>query len=103
MSAALHTIATRSACSPAAACGTSRASPRRLAAVILPVIFVVLFAYVFGSAIAMPGGDYHEYLVSGMFAQGMIGTVLGIAVGVARTSTAGSSTACARCRSHASR
>ena len=29
------------------------------------------------------GGDYHSYLVSGIFAQSMIGTVPGIAVGVA--------------------
>ena len=44
----------------------------------------MLFSYVFGSAISIPGGgDYHAYLVSGIFAQSMIGTVPGIAVGVA--------------------
>ena len=38
----------------------------------------------FGSAITIPGGgDYHAYLVSGIFAQSMMGTVPGIAVGVA--------------------
>ncbi len=37
----------------------------------------------FGSAIAIPGGGYHAYLVAGIFAQSMIGTVPGIAVGVA--------------------
>ena len=42
-----------------------------------------MFAYVFGSAISIPGGDYHAYLVSGIFAQSMIGTVPGISVGVA--------------------
>jgi len=52
--------------------------------VILPVVFVVPFSYVFGSAITIPGGgDYHAYLVSGIFAQSMMGTVPGIAVGVA--------------------
>ena len=51
---------------------------------LLPLVFVLLFAYVFGSAINVPGGgDYHAYLVSGIFAQSMIGTVPGIAVGVA--------------------
>ena len=51
---------------------------------LMPLVFVLLFAYVFGSAISVPGGgSYHEYLVSGIFAQTMIGTVPGIAVGVA--------------------
>ena len=44
----------------------------------------MLFSYVFGSAISIPGGgDYHAYLVSGIFAQSMMGTLPGIAVGVA--------------------
>ena len=50
---------------------------------ILPLVFVLMFSYVFGSAIAIPGGDYHAYLVAGIFAQSMIGTVPGISVGVA--------------------
>ena len=51
---------------------------------LMPLVFVLLFAYVFGSAIDVPGGgDYHEYLVSGIFAQSMIGTLPGISVGVA--------------------
>ena len=51
---------------------------------LMPIVFVLLFAYVFGSAIDVPGGgDYHEYLVSGIFAQSMIGTIPGISVGVA--------------------
>ena len=51
---------------------------------LMPIVFVLLFAYVFGSAIDVPGGgDYHEYLVSGIFAQSMIGTLPGISVGVA--------------------
>ena len=44
--------------------------PEKLLDVTLqPVIFVLLFAYVFGSAIAMPGGSYHEYLMGGIFVQ----------------------------------
>jgi ABC transporter DrrB family efflux protein len=49
----------------------------------MPLVFVVLFAYVFGSVIRAPGGDYHAYLVSGIFAQSMLATLPGIAVGVA--------------------
>ena len=33
-----------------------------------PVVMVLLFGYVFGSAIVVPGsGDYREYLVPGLF------------------------------------
>ena len=60
-----------------------RIPEKAFGAVILPVVFVVLFSYVFGSAISIPGGDYHAYLVSGIFAQSMMGTLPGIAVGVA--------------------
>lgn len=39
---------------------------------IFPVMFVLLFAYVFGSAIVVPGGgSYREFLMPGMFAQTM--------------------------------
>ncbi|HTW99750.1 MAG TPA: ABC transporter permease [Acidimicrobiales bacterium] len=50
---------------------------------IQPVIFVLLFTYVFGSAIALPGGgSYHEYLIGGMFGMAMAGTAPGTAVGI---------------------
>jgi len=50
---------------------------------IQPVIFVLLFTYVFGSAIHLPGGgSYHQYLISGMFGMGMAGTAPGTAVGL---------------------
>ena len=60
-----------------------RIPEKAFGAVLLPLVFVLLFAYVFGSAIHIPGGDYHSYLVSGIFAQSMIATLPGIAVGVA--------------------
>jgi ABC-2 type transport system permease protein len=48
-----------------------------------PVIFILLFVYVFGSAIKLPGnGNYHEYLVGGMFGMALTGTAQGTAVGV---------------------
>jgi ABC-2 type transport system permease protein len=33
-----------------------------------PVIMVVLFGYIFGSAITVPGGGYRAYLIPGLFA-----------------------------------
>jgi ABC-2 type transport system permease protein len=36
---------------------------------IQPIMFVVLFAYVFGGAIAIPGVNYREYLMAGIFTQ----------------------------------
>ena len=35
---------------------------------ISPIIFVLLFGYVFGSAIDIPGGSYREFMVGGTFA-----------------------------------
>jgi ABC-2 type transport system permease protein len=37
-----------------------------------PIMFVLLFAYVFGSAIKVPGGNYREFLIAGIFAQTVI-------------------------------
>jgi len=34
-----------------------------------PIMFVLLFAYVFGGAIAVPGSNYREFLMGGIFAQ----------------------------------
>ena len=34
-----------------------------------PIMFVVLFAYVFGSSIHIPGTSYREYLIAGVFVQ----------------------------------
>jgi ABC transporter DrrB family efflux protein len=51
--------------------GHLRAQPGQLvAALIFPIIMVVLFAYVFGSAISLPGGgNYKEFLMPGIFVQ----------------------------------
>ncbi|HVL51846.1 MAG TPA: ABC transporter permease [Actinomycetota bacterium] len=37
-----------------------------------PIMFVLLFAYVFGGSIEIPGIDYKEYLMAGIFAQTVI-------------------------------
>jgi ABC-2 type transport system permease protein len=37
-----------------------------------PIMFILLFAFVFGSAIKLPGGNYREFLIAGIFAQTVI-------------------------------
>ncbi|MEU5844137.1 ABC transporter permease [Rhodococcus sp. NPDC047139] len=37
-----------------------------------PIMFVLLFAYVFGSAIEVPGLSYREFLIAGIFTQTVI-------------------------------
>ncbi|MGH9157842.1 MAG: ABC transporter permease [Acidimicrobiales bacterium] len=53
---------------------------------IQPVIFVLMFRYVFGGAISIPGVRYVDYLMPGIFAQavvfGSIGTAIGLAADV---------------------
>jgi ABC-2 type transport system permease protein len=54
-----------------------------IGSVLMPVIFVVLFGYVFGSAIHVPGGHYRTYLMSGLFAQTTLFSSSSVAVAVA--------------------
>jgi len=55
-------------------------------ATIQPVIFVLLFRYAFGGAIRVPGTDYVNFLMPGIFAQtvafGAIGTAVGLSADV---------------------
>ncbi len=37
-----------------------------------PIMFVLLFAYVFGGSIEIPGMDYREFLMAGIFAQTVV-------------------------------
>ena len=37
-----------------------------------PIMFVLLFAYVFGGAIAVRGSSYREFLMAGIFAQTVV-------------------------------
>ncbi len=39
---------------------------------IQPIMFVLLFAYIFGSAIEIPGISYREYLMGGIFVQTVV-------------------------------
>jgi len=61
-----------------------RREPETLSEVtIQPIMFVLMFAYVFGGAIGIPGGgSYHEYLIGGMLGMGLAQTAPGTAVAV---------------------
>jgi len=61
-----------------------RQTPEKLLDVTLqPLMFVLLFAFVFGGAIHITGGGYREYLVGGILVQtiffGMVGPAISIA------------------------
>lgn len=64
--------------------------PERLADVtVMPIMFVLLFGYVFGSAIVLPGAEgdggsaaYREFLIAGIFVQSMVFMSITTAVGV---------------------
>jgi ABC transporter DrrB family efflux protein len=62
-----------------------RRQPEALAdATFQPVMFVLLFAYVFGGAIAVPGGgSYREFLMGGIFAQTIVFGSFGVAMAIA--------------------
>ena len=59
--------------------------PEALAdATIQPIVFVLLFAYVFGGAIDVPGGgNYREFLMGGIFAQTIVFAAFGVAMSLA--------------------
>jgi ABC-2 type transport system permease protein len=51
---------------------------------IQPVMFVLLFAFVFGGAISVPGhGSYKEFLMGGIFAQTIVFGCFGVAMSLA--------------------
>jgi ABC-2 type transport system permease protein/oleandomycin transport system permease protein len=50
---------------------------------IQPVIFVLLFRYVFGGAIKVPNGSYVDYLLPGIIVQTAAFTCFGTAIGLA--------------------
>ena len=62
-----------------------RRHPEALAdATFQPIMFVLLFAYVFGGAIAVPGdGSYKEFLMGGIFAQTIVFGTFGVAMSLA--------------------
>jgi ABC-2 type transport system permease protein len=61
-----------------------RRTPEQLLGItIMPVAFVIVFGYLFGSAMAVPGqGGYQEYIMAGIFVQVMLGSITTTAIGV---------------------
>ena len=54
-----------------------------------PIMFVLLFGYVFGSSISIPGTSYREYLIAGVFAQTVMFGSTFTGVGLAEDMTKG--------------
>ncbi|MEE1782330.1 ABC transporter permease [Streptomyces sp. SP17BM10] len=61
-----------------------RRMPEQLLGItVMPVAFVLVFGYLFGSAMQAPGqGGYKEYIMAGIFAQVMLANLTTTAVGV---------------------
>ena len=61
-----------------------RQIPEKLLDVTLqPIMFVLLFAFVFGGVIDVPGGDYKEYLIGGILVQTLAFGMMGPGVSIA--------------------
>ena len=54
-----------------------------------PIMFVLLFGYVFGSSINISGASYREFFIAGVFAQTVIFGASGTGVGMAEDMTKG--------------
>lgn len=64
--------------------------PERLSDVtIQPIIFTLLFVYVFGSAIAIPGMRYQDYLLPGLIGQSLAFGVIGAGTATASDFSSG--------------
>ena len=67
-----------------------RQIPEKLLDVTLqPLMFVLLFAYVFGGAIAVSGGSYREYVIAGILLQSLAFGMTGPATAIATDLTEG--------------
>ncbi|MFC9977510.1 ABC transporter permease [Spirillospora sp. NPDC127200] len=71
--------------------GRVRQEPGELVGMLVfPAVMVVLFGYVFGSAIQVPGGgDYREYLMPGLFAMVTFTATMSVTVRVASDASRG--------------
>ncbi|MFE9635256.1 ABC transporter permease [Streptomyces sp. NPDC006463] len=58
-----------------------RAPGRLVNAVLLPMVFVLLFGVLFGSVIDVPDGGYAEFIMAGIFTQGVLTAVPDTSVG----------------------
>ncbi|GED83497.1 ABC transporter permease [Streptomyces sp. NPDC056112] len=60
----------------------SRVPERLLSVTLMPVMYVIVFGFLFGSAMRVEGGNYREYIMAGIFAQVMLANLQTTAVGV---------------------
>jgi ABC-2 type transport system permease protein len=61
-----------------------------IATIIFPVFMIVIFGFIFGSAIPIPGGgNYREFLIPGLFAMGAAASFAGIMQKVAKDNQLG--------------
>ncbi|MGH2753486.1 MAG: ABC transporter permease [Actinomycetota bacterium] len=63
--------------------GLKRTPQLLVFATIQPVIFVLMFRYVFGGAIVIPGVEYVDFLMPGIFVQTSVFGAMGAAIGLA--------------------
>jgi ABC transporter DrrB family efflux protein len=59
-----------------------RVPQKLLGATVMPMAYVAVFGYLFGSVITVPGGSYRDYIMAGIFTQMMLSTVANTALGV---------------------
>lgn len=60
----------------------ARVPQKLLAVTVMPVVFVLAFGYVLGSAMQVPGVEYREYFMAGVFTQVMLAGLTNTGVGV---------------------
>lgn len=61
-----------------------RRPDQMMAAFLQPIMFFILFTYIFGGAIKVPGGNYKEFVLPGVFGQIVVfGGIAGMCVGIA--------------------
>jgi ABC transporter DrrB family efflux protein len=59
-----------------------RVPQKLLGTTVMPMAYVAIFGYLFGSVITVPGGNYREYIMAGIFTQMMLSTAANTALGV---------------------
>lgn len=60
-----------------------RMPEKLLAATLMPILYVVILGYLFGSVVVLPQGSYTEFLMAGILAQTMLTNVTSTALSVA--------------------
>jgi ABC transporter DrrB family efflux protein len=67
-----------------------RREPAQLSdATVQPVLFTVLFVYIFGAAMVIPGGPYKQFAIAGLVVFNITTSTMGTAVGVSADLTSG--------------